>query len=98
MRMCSKKHDEIVLDGRSCPLCEALILIEALETFGKFKPVQTVMPLKTISEQVPYPPIYKSLVMSPETDSAPAENVCQQEYKAESETFYSETTDKEQTK
>jgi hypothetical protein len=91
VKICSKKHDEIVHNSRACPLCEALVLIEALETFGQFKPVQAVLPLKTTQEEVPYPPIYKSLVMLPQNDSAPATNdVCKQETKAESSIFRKE--------
>lgn len=92
MKICSNKHDEIVHNSRDCPLCEALVPIEALETFGQFKPVQAVLPrFKTAQEEVPYPPIYKSLVMLPQNDSAPATNdVCKQETKAESSIFTKE--------
>lgn len=32
MNMCSQRHEEIVFDGKHCPLCEALAEIERLES------------------------------------------------------------------
>lgn len=31
MNLCSKGHDEIVYDGRLCPVCEKTVEIEKLE-------------------------------------------------------------------
>lgn len=31
MNICANNHDEIVFEGKLCPLCEALADIEALE-------------------------------------------------------------------